>query len=382
MNAPEPSAAPARRTSAFAWLLLIVLLPVAGFLAWRAWQAEADQRRAFEADEAARVNALEQRIATLRESQQGQGKRLQQAEATNRLLRDELLAMGQRAALIEDSVQRLAHPAQDAARVLRLDEIELLLAQAQQRLLLAGDLDGARSAYALAAQLLEALTDPADIDLRQVLAQERVALDALGADPRVAAIAGIDAFEAALDPTAARPGGTSNIATGEPAGTETGSQGDSGDGSGITGDAAQPWWQRLANRLATRIVDVRRSDDHLAVAAGDRAAALAALRLELSLARTAAERRDAGSHAAALDRAAAWLPRLWPESAARDARRAELKTLAEMPLALELPTLGTTLDQLRLQRARRAPTATAVPRLATSPRPDATPAATDPIDAD
>ena len=108
LNAPESPAAPRRRTSALAWLLLLVALPLAGALGWRAWQTERDERRAADAEETVRIEALQQRVATLRQGQQAQGKRLQQAEATNRLLRDELLAMGQRAALLEDSVQRLA----------------------------------------------------------------------------------------------------------------------------------------------------------------------------------------------------------------------------------------------------------------------------------
>lgn len=345
MNAPEPSAAPRRRTSAFAWLLLLVVLPVAGTLGWRAWQAESSQRRAADAEEQGRIEALQQRVAVLREGQQAQGKRLQQAEATNRLLRDELLAMGQRATLLEDSVQRLADPAQDAARALRLDEIELLLAQGQQRLLLAGDLRGARRAYGLAARLLDALTNPADIDLRQVLADERATLDALGQDPRVAAIARLDAFEAGL---ADLPAGARSGAGADGAGAAAGTGTDAGADAG-------PWWQRLARR----IVDVRRSDEQLVVDAGERAAGLAALRLELSLARAAAERRDADGYAAALSRAAAWLPRLWPDSAARTASRGELEAISAMPLLIELPTLGTTLGQLRLLRARATPAAAA-----------------------
>jgi uroporphyrin-3 C-methyltransferase len=328
VNAPESLVAPRRRTSAFAWLLLLIVLPIAGALAWRAWQAEADERRAADAEDSLRMDALQQRLATVRDRQQAQGKRLQQAEATNRLLRDELLAMGQRAALLEESVQRLAAPAQDVARALRQDEIELLLAQGQQRLLLAGDLEGARRAYALAARLLDALTDPGDIDLRQVLAQERAMLDALRADPRVAAIERIDLFESGLD--AAPPGSAA---------------------PGSTHASPAVWWKRVARR----IVDVRRSDERLAADSGEQAAGLAALRLELTLARVAAERRDTNGHAAALQRAAAWLPRLWPRSPERDARRRELDAIAAMPLRLELPELGTTLEQLRLRRARSGP---------------------------
>ena len=59
--------------------------------------------------------------------QRAQLQRLQQADATNRVLRDELLGIGQRAALIEDTVSKLADPDRHGAQALRLDEAELLL---------------------------------------------------------------------------------------------------------------------------------------------------------------------------------------------------------------------------------------------------------------
>src|SRR5690606_26711923 len=141
---------------------------------------------------------LEQRLDALRADQRAQVARLQQAEATNRLLRDEVIGFGQRAALVEETLQSLADPERSGAQALRLDEVELLLAQGQQRLLLAGDLDGARRAYALAAQLLEGIADHARLDLRQALAQERAALDALGADPGAIAAGRLEAVAASL----------------------------------------------------------------------------------------------------------------------------------------------------------------------------------------
>ena len=321
MNAPDLPAPP-RRASALAWLLLLLVLPVAAWLAWQTWQVRSAERLAAAADQLQRITALEERMAAVRRNHQAQGKRLQQAEATNRVLRDELLGVGQRAALIEESVQRLAGPAEGAAQALRLDDIELLLAQGQQRLLLAADLDAARRAYALAARLLDAVTDPGYIDIRQVLVQERAALDALGADPRVVALGRLDAFAARLDALPSQP--PPRVAA---------------DG--------KAWWERLA----ARVVDVRRSDAQATLAPVERSAGVATLRLELALARTAAERRDAQGYRAALARAGAWLPRLWPESPALAARLDELRALGALPLAVALPTLGSTLEQLRLRRA-------------------------------
>ncbi|HNV79692.1 MAG TPA: uroporphyrinogen-III C-methyltransferase, partial [Thermomonas sp.] len=166
------------------WLLLALVLAVAGAFGWQQWQARERELRSLAEQQRA---ALDARVETLLQAQRAQAQRLQQAEATNRVLRDELLGIGQRAALLEDSVSKLADPDRHGAQALRLDEIELLLAIGQQRLRLDDDIDGARRALALAAPLLEGLDDPAYLNLRQALAQEEAALHALGADPRIQA---------------------------------------------------------------------------------------------------------------------------------------------------------------------------------------------------
>ena len=53
--------------------------------------------------------------------------------------------------------QRLADANRQGAQALRLDETELLLTLGEQRLRLAGDLDGARHAYALATDVLDGI---------------------------------------------------------------------------------------------------------------------------------------------------------------------------------------------------------------------------------
>lgn len=318
-----PATPPAtRRSRGATWLVALVLAGLALAAAVFAWQrleaSRAAQAQAAAADRQ-RIDALEGRVAALRRDQRAQTARLQQAEATNRLLREELIGLGQRAALVEQSVQRLSDPERDAARALRLDEVELLLAQGQQRLLLAGDADGARRAYALAAQVLDGISDPAWLDLRQALAQERTALDALGPDPRVVAAGRIEAFAASLAALPAASG---------------------------PGPVAAPWWERALAAL----VRVRPSAEAGAVAPDARAAGLAALQLELSLARAAVERRDAAGCRAALARAEAWLPRLWPDSPARARQLQALQALRALPLDVDLSVLGSTLAQLRRQR--------------------------------
>ncbi|MGY1518885.1 uroporphyrinogen-III C-methyltransferase [Luteimonas sp. A482] len=319
-TATSPSTPRPRRGAVVAWLLpgLAVLLVLGAWAAYRWNIAQVARAQAAESDRQ-HIDALGQRMDALRLDQRAQTARLQQAEATNRLLREELIGLGQRAALLEDSVRRQADSALHPGQALRLDEVELLLAQGQQRLLLSGDLDSARRAYALAAQLLEDVDGHDWLDLRQALAQERDALDALGQDPKTLAASRLDAFAAALPALPIQP---------------------------TSPEATQAWWTRAFSKL----VEVRPSADTVAAEPADRAAGLAALQLEFGLARAAIERRDRNGYRLALARADGWLLRLWPDSAERRRQRAMLQALGENTLALELPALGSTLAQLRRQR--------------------------------
>jgi len=308
------------RLGALSWLLVLLALALLGWRGWTWWQARLAGEQAQATASAQQWQALDARIDALRRDQRAQAQRLQQADATNRVLRDELLGIGQRAALLEDSVSKLADPDRHGSQALRLDEVELLLGQGELRLQLDGDLDGARRAYALAAGVLEGVDDPAYLNLRQALVQERAALDALGADPKALAAGRLDAFAATLaqPPLAASTPGK-----------------------------ATPWWRRAF----ARIVQVQPSQAAVAVGGSARSAAFAALHLELALARSAIERRDAAGYRAALARADGWLQRLWPASPESRQRRAQLQALRALPLTLALPTLGSTRQQLQALRA-------------------------------
>jgi uroporphyrin-3 C-methyltransferase len=315
-----PAPPPRRHGRVGFWLLLLLLLALAGWRGWHWWQARSGRALSAASDTTQQLQALDARIDSLRRDLRAQSQRLQQADATNRVLRDELIGVGQRAALLEDSVRKLAEPGRDGAQALRLDEVELLLTQASARLELAGDLDGARRAYALAAGVLDGVDDPALLDLRQTLAQERAALDAACADPRLDAVRRLDAFAAALALPAL------------PAATQAG--------------AAQPWWRRTFAQL----VQVRPSEQALVLDSGARAAAFATLQLDLALARTAVERRDQIAYAAALARADGDLARLWTGAPLRT-YRGQLQALRALPLRRLPATFGSTLQQLQARRA-------------------------------
>ena len=325
---PPPARSGARRGAGLvAWLVLLALLAALGWRGWQWWQARESHRTAAAHAASTQWQALDERLDALRNDQRAQAQRIAQAEAGNRIVREEVLGIGQRTALLQDDVDKLAGPAREGANALRLAEVELLLAQGAHRLRLAGDLDAAREAYALAAGLLGRVEDPSLLDVRQALEQERAALDALGADPRGTALSRLDAFATSLRPPA------------EPASAANGANA-----------AGRPWWRRALARM----VRVRPSDRSVAATPGDRAAGYAALQLELTLARNAAERRDEAAWDAALRRADGWLARLWPaDSAGAREHRAELARLRALPLRLDLPSLGSTLRMLQSSRQAR-----------------------------
>ena len=313
--------APVRRGRWLWWLLVLMLLLAAvGWRGWHWWQAQQARAAAVAVDDARQWQALDARIDALRRDQRAQAQRIAQADAGTRIVRDEVLGLGQRAALLEDSVARLADPQREGAQALRLDTVELLLVFGLQRLQLAGDLDGARNAYAQAAGRLAGVDDPAYLNLRQALAQERAALEAAGADPATTAATRLDAFAAALQAPATTASG--------PAATRL------------------PWWRRAL----AHIVQVHPTDRASALAPDARAAGVAALQLELALARAALERRDRDDWRAALGRIGDWLPKLWPPSSQRQRLQAQLRALRDLPLTPTLPTLGSTLQQLQAMR--------------------------------
>ncbi len=319
---PSPAAvAPPRRSRAGGLLLLLltaIALGTAGWYGWSQWRAQQSQLESLAMQQRL---AAEARIDALRNAQHAQAQRLQQAEATNRVLRDELLGIGQRAALLEDSVSKLSDPDRHGAQSLRLDEIELLLGIGQQRLQLGDDLDGARRALALAAPLLAGIDDPAYLSLRQTLAQEQAAMDALGTDPRLRANTQLDALMAGVQ---AAPAATS------------------------AAEVRAPWYERLL----ARVIRVQPTTSAGLNQRPDREAALAALQVEASLARAAIERRDGAMLRSAVSRIDTGLQRLLAGSPALPQKRRIAAGLKTLPLRAESPLAGTTLQQLRALRGQ------------------------------
>ena len=322
-----------RRLPAALWVLLAIAMVLAAALAWKAWSNRSD---VTEAEVDLRPEALDARLlqveasnAALRRGLESMNQKLTDTRARTGLLRDEVLAITQRASLLEDSVRELSDSERGGVAGLRLDEVELLLTLAQQRLQLAGDLPGAVRATELAEGVLSSQRDPALLNLRQTLVQELTALRAMPENPTARAAGELDALEAVLPRLSAdaRLGRASPPAPAD-------------RGSGF-------------QRLLDSLVQVRRSGEQDLLSPADRGAGEAALSLEIALARTALERADEAAFRRSLARIDNWLQRLFPDSAMLRERRRRIAALRELPLTYKLPIAGTTLQQLQaLQRSR------------------------------
>ena len=326
------SPAPRRAFGALGWLLVLAVLAAGSYGAWRAWHlvapvAEEGPDLSPEALDA-RLLEAEQAITTLRRTQQNLDQRLTDTTARTGLLRDEVLGVGQRAAILEDSLRELSAQSGEGRQALRLDEAELLLSLAQSRMGIGGDLQGAIHATALAREVLEPMTDPQFISLRQTLGQELAALRALPADPRVEAAAELAALEALLPRLASRAPGAPAAAGGQ-----------------------RPGWQRVVDA----VVQVRPSSSQDLISPSDRSTGEAALGLDLALARTALDRRDEAAFRASLVRVDLWLQRLYADDATLRERRERLAALGALALLPELPMQGASLQQLRDLRQSRDP---------------------------
>jgi len=337
-------------------IMLRIALATAGFvllcglvwLAWRGgqqWQAERDGKVTSQQLSVLEQNlsTLQQDIQTLHREQQAHARNLQDLTTTHRVLREEVLGLGQRNAIQEETLARLTDNSRRSTHVAHLEEAELLLSQAQQRLDWAADLDSARRLYSLAAAALErieTMDSPDYLNLRQALLQERTVLEQLGEGIRGPTSERLTRWEANL---AQLPQQIQLQAANDAFVTEVPS----------------PWWHRLLSPL----VHIRPTDNSVLLAQSERSAATDALQIELSLARAALERGDTLAWQHALERVDDWLLRLWPPSPLRQQQRQELTQLHATDLRPPMPELGSTLQQLRRLRNQVISNTTTAPHI-------------------
>lgn len=286
------------------------------------WRAEADAL-------GARADTMRRQVETLRNDYKALDDRLKDLGQTHRVMRDELLASSERAASIEDAVARLSDERMRGDLMLRLNEVESLLLAGGQRLRLAQDLDGAKLAYAMAAQVLDSVDDPLYASLREPLASERALLDSVATDPVIDIRHRLQQVLSQLEPLPLRDRGGSDAA--------------------VLGE--DTWLGKTLSKVLT----VRRLDAaSLRVPRDAQPAARLLLTQQIERAISAAERRDEATFRDALAAAAALSDALFdPVDAGVQAVIAELDALSQQGLAWSLPSLGASLTELRALRGAR-----------------------------
>lgn len=339
-----PNAAPRRRP--WLWLALLVVLTAGSLTAWQMLESRrvAERRLAEWQDVAeqldARLVSLDRRLGS--ENERGRALETKQSEnqANLRVMREELLGMTERAALLEDAVNRLTAQRESAVQTLRLSEIEFLLSFAEQRLQLFADLPTALRALTLAADGLNSIEEPAFAPLKQTLAAEIEQLRALSGQSTETArrrlaelMLGVEQLPRARERRAAE-------------------------------EVEQARWKQILDQL----VRVRPLSEGQGVLTPlERATRVASLRLQLGLALAALDRGQQAQLRQSIELAQQDYRALFDAEAAQVvAGQSLLDQLQTLELSPKLPTMGTTLRELRAIRAARSATAQSAISTATS----------------
>ncbi|MBL1320227.1 MAG: uroporphyrinogen-III C-methyltransferase [Methylophaga sp.] len=169
------TAKPAKQT--LLWLAIIILLALLAGLSWFAYQEIMKQQATLET------------LSTLVESNQTDSLKSDISQFKQTLAKESQAALQQANALhdadasLAGKITEIAEMQQltndDVKQKWLLSEVKFLLQMANQRMLLAGDVENARTALILADHQLKELADPRLYQLRALLADEQLALAAV-----------------------------------------------------------------------------------------------------------------------------------------------------------------------------------------------------------
>lgn len=312
------------------WMFVLLLTAaVIALLLWQPWSKPAvDAETVDLSPEAldARLLSTEQQLQKAQRLQQSLEKKLADTQSRTGLLRDEVLGVNQRAAILEENLREMAKAQNNSRQSVQLEALELLLILADARIRVDGDLPGALRALRLANEVASDIRDADMINLRQSLLQEMQSITS-ASDRKPMANDALDALEAALPSLSARIPGQTDQAS----------------------KARRSGFQRLLDAM----VQVRSADEQSLLGANDRSAAEAALSLEIALARSALNKRDNAGFQSSVVRVDSWLKRLYADGPVLREQRAKLSTLARQDIRLNVPTAGSSLQLLRSMSLQR-----------------------------
>ncbi|UXI68317.1 uroporphyrinogen-III C-methyltransferase [Tahibacter amnicola] len=195
-----PSPPPRSRGGSAALLIGTLALAVSGVALWRAASINRGAEQAVKSLELITVDVegLRRSVETERRERDQLRQRLIDAENVNKSLREEVLGVSERARVLEDAIANVTERHLSGHDAMMLEEAETVLLLAKERFELFNDAASAVRAYAIADAALATVTDPAFAAVRETVAVEQRALQAVQAAPASAGIAELERIRAAL----------------------------------------------------------------------------------------------------------------------------------------------------------------------------------------
>ena len=242
----EPITAAARRPLAprVALLLAVIATALAGYATWRVLLIERTERN-LDAEHARRLDAVDSRITNVERNAERNNQlattlrdQLSESESLQQRMREDVVTLGDRNARSESLLAELARSQHGSREDLAVIDAASLIDQADRRLRLFGDREGAAAALALASRQLE-IGGTRFQGARRAIEEARTAL---ATDPRPSSAALLGELDDLANALVTLP--VDSAITQAPSAASN----------------SRGWWARQFDRL-DHLVSIRREDD-------------------------------------------------------------------------------------------------------------------------
>ena len=342
---PPAVAAPSRSSGIVAWLLVVLLAGALGYGGWLLWDLRQNQGALLQAQDHALRRLMRMTSELENQGSQTATRQSDLARVMQRASSD-LAALQGRIDNSEQLMGRITEELQGGRTRFALASVEQLLLLASDRLLLQQDVRSALLALQIADQRLGTMNDPRLFRVREAIARERAALQAL---PRPDLTSASLTLSSLIDRAATLP----LRARIEPRVFGGGLRG----GNSAAQDTATidtAWYQRIGDAIRTALANlfVVRRDDKAGnlrlLPPEDEAVIVHVLILKLESARVALLRGETASLRESLGSAADWLRRFFRDGdPGVEASLAEIERLQSLELSAPAPDLSESLTLLR-----------------------------------
>lgn len=353
MDAPASARRSLAQPLAILALLIALATLIGGYFVWHEVQRQAEWQQQVLGQVDARGTALDTRLQTFKDRLDSD---LAAAERSRRELEAAQRNLAGAQSGLEDALGTLRARVSRSHSDWTLAEVQYLLQVASLRVQLERDVTTAIAALTSADQRLRALADPGFTGVREEIARELAALQAVALPDLPGIALTLDTLAGEVEKLPLKDTQVRAAAAGESAAVAAEAQGD--------------WWQRTQQVLGNirdalrSLVVVRRNDAPIGplLAPEQQFFLYENLRLQLATARLAALRGETDIYRSSLKTAASWLDTHFDAQAAQvAAARGELERLAALDIRPALPDVSVSLRLLREQMQQIEPPVAAAP---------------------